>query len=100
MELRSDSTEFVTATVTADHDITGRVIEVALPLAGTAPSTWYTAEVVSVLDTGNAQWKATYRILVGPTGAVTLTPGTYDWIVKVTDSPEIPVRLAGTVTIT
>lgn len=35
------------------------------------------------------------RCLVGSGGAVTLTAGTYSVWVKITDSPEVPVRRAG-----
>jgi len=40
------------------------------------------------------------RCLVGPSGTVTLTAGLYYVWIKITDSPEIPVILAGTVEIT
>lgn len=43
-------------------------------------------------------WMA--RCLVGPGGTVTLTAGTYDAWVKITDSPEIPVRKCGVVEVT
>jgi hypothetical protein len=39
------------------------------------------------------------RCLVGPGGAVTLADGVWAVWVKVTDSPEIPVRKVGKVTI-
>lgn len=45
-----------------------------------------------------ASWVATYRVLVGPaSGDVALEAGTYDWILRVTDSPEVPVRKVDTV---
>lgn len=102
MDIRADSTEYATATITTDHDITGKQIEVALPDTGTDPATWFVATVVGVTDLGNGSWKATYRLLIGPTGGqITLAKGsTYDWVVKVTDTPEVPIRLAGTVTAT
>lgn len=100
MEIRSDSTEFATSSITTDHDITGQQIEVALPLTGSDPVDWYVAEVLDVDDLGNGQFKATYRLLLGPAGTATLTDGTYDWLVKVTDTPEIPVRKSGTVVVT
>jgi hypothetical protein len=99
LTMRADSTEYVTATITADHDITGTTISVSLPTANTAPTTWYVAEVVSVAPISSS-WRATYRVLVGPAGAIQLTPGTYDWTCRLTDDPEVPVRKAGVVTIT
>lgn len=40
------------------------------------------------------------RCLVGPGGTVTLAAGVYVVWVKVTDNPEIPVKQAGTLTVT
>ena len=37
----------------------------------------------------------TAKCLVGPSGTVTLGIGTYIIYLKITDSPEIPVRIAG-----
>lgn len=102
LTMRADTTEYVTATVTADHDLTGVGISVAVPVTNVAPTTWYSASVQSVVSTlGGSRWVATYRILIGPSGgAVQLTAGSYDWTVKVTDSPEVPIRKAGVLTIT
>lgn len=101
MIIRTDSTEFIFASVTADHDLAGRSIDVALPASGEAPATWYPATVVSVAQTTADRWTATYKLLVGPSGgATTLTPGTYDWTMRLTDSPERPVRKTGSVQVT
>lgn len=104
LSMRADSTEYATATVSADHNISADTISVALPTAGVAPSTWYPAEVLGVTaSAGNTRWTATYRILIGPVGGVTqLAPGSYDWTVKITDSPgpEVPIRKVSVLTIT
>lgn len=92
LTMRADTLEYATATITTDHDITGKVIEVALPVTNVAPSTWQPAEVVSVTPGTGSKYTAKYRVLIGPTGAFTLTAGTYDWTVRLTDDPEIPVR--------
>lgn len=100
MDIRADSTEFIYATVTADHDLTGASLHVALPSTGSAPSTWYEATVTDAvqISTSPTKYKVTYRLLVGPSGgAVTLTAGSYDWVLRVTDSPEQPIRKTGTV---
>lgn len=99
MNIRIDSTEYIYGTVTADHDLTGATIEVALPAEGVTPSTWYAASITDVVaNTSTGKWTATYRLLVGPTGgAVTLAVGTYDWTFRLTDTPEQPVRKAGQV---
>ncbi|MGH3500282.1 MAG: hypothetical protein ACRDQA_05180 [Nocardioidaceae bacterium] len=89
------STEYVTASVTAQVDITGSVINVALPSKGVEPVTWLTTEVTSVVQ-ASGKWTATYRVLVGPVGDVTLVAGKYDWWRKVTDNPEVPVANVGT----
>lgn len=103
LKIRSDSTEYVTGTITTDHDITGKVIDVAMPPSGTPAATWFPANVVKVEQTSAnpPRWTATFRILVGPAAGVTsLAAGGYDWTVRVTDSPEVPVRKAGAITVT
>jgi hypothetical protein len=40
------------------------------------------------------------RCLVGPGGAVTLTPGTYTVWVKIVDSPETPIKRCGPLKVT
>jgi hypothetical protein len=96
MKIRIDSTEFIYGTVTADHDLAEANIEVALPVTGEPPQTWYTAAITEVV-TGTDTWTATYRLLVGPEGSVELSVGKYDWTFRLTDTPEVPVRKAGTV---
>src|SRR5262245_26054735 len=106
MRIRADSTEYATATITADHDLDGKSIEVALPESGSPPETWEPAAVVSVIGSPSQRpatsWTATYRILIGPQGgAFTLSPDThYDWTVRVADTPEVPVLRAGHVHVT
>ena len=100
MDIRADSTEYIYATVTADHDLTSATVHVALPVTGEAPSTWYEATVTDVQQIGSSpnRFKVTYRLLVGPSGgATTLAAGIYDWVLRVTDSPEQPIRVTGTV---
>ena len=100
LSIRADSTEYLTATITADHDITGDPISVAVPAADVPPSTWYPAEVLGVVQSLSNRWTATYRILIGPAGATQLAPGSYDWTARVIDSPEVPIRKAGVLTVT
>lgn len=100
MVIRADSLEYVTATITTDTDITGDVIQVATPVSGADPETWFATTVLGVVKapTGGL-WTATYRLLMGPGGDITLTAGKYDWLCKLTDSPEIPVRYVDTFTV-
>jgi hypothetical protein len=100
--MRADSTEYATATISADHDISDATVEVALPVTNVAPSVWYDAEVLTTTQTGS-RWTTTYRILLGPAGGATsLTAGSYDWTVRIADDPgpEVPIRKVGVVTIT
>lgn len=95
LSMRTDTLEYATATISTNHDITGKVISVAVPAAGAAPTVWQPATVVGVADTGipgAPEWTATYRVLIGPTGTFALAPGIYDWTVKLTDTPEVVVR--------
>lgn len=102
LTMRADTTEYVSASVTADHDLTGATISVAVPVTNVAPTTWYPADVLGVVESiAGVRWVATYRLLVGPSGgAVQLSAGSYDWTVKVADTPEVPVRKAGVLTVT
>lgn len=102
MEIRSDSTEYAVATVSADHDLTDTSIDVALPSTGTDPVEWHAAEIQQVTVDTDDHSTVVYRLLLGPSdiGSVVLAEGTYDWIVRVTDAPEVVIRKAGTITVT
>lgn len=101
--MREDTLEFAQATITVDHVITvDTPIEVALPVANAepAPGDWNAATVTGVTNAVADRWTATYRVLIGPTGTIELPVGIYDWTVRLTDSPEIPIRFAGTLQVT
>lgn len=53
-------------------------------------------------DTDATTTPTTYRAqcLVGPSGTVTLVPGVYQVWIKVTDNPEVPIKLAGPLKVT
>ena len=92
------STEYlrfpVAATVNgATVNPTGDTVQFAFPAAASAPVTWFAG---SWETTAAGTYVA--RVLVGPTGGViTLTAGSYyDVYIKITDSPETPVRNLGT----
>lgn len=91
MQIRVDSTEYATATVTTDRDVPGASIEVALPVTGTSPAVWHPAELVSSTAV-RAGHLFTYRLLIGPDGTVTLPVGVYDWTVRFSGAPERAVR--------
>ena len=99
------SLEYVLVPVSAKEngvavDISGDVVALAFTLQDVAPlsgdweaATWET-DATTTPDTYLA------KCLVGPGGAATLSAGTYDVYVKVTDSPEIMVRKAGNLEVT
>ena len=104
MKIRVDSTEYVYGTVTGDHDLIGTTVEVSLPPEGTPPTVWYDAEVQDVtenlVDGVPTSWTLTFRLLVGPQGAVTLDVGDFDWTFRLSDSPEELVRRSGQLQVT
>ncbi len=102
LSIRTDSTEYVSTSLTANHDVTGTVVNVALPPVNEAPTTWYAAEVLSVTAVpGAARWVVSYRLLIGPAGGVTqLNPGEYDWTARLTDTPEVPIYKHAVLTVT
>lgn len=105
VEISSLSLEYVYVPVAARAagaavNPTSDAVALAFVVGATSPVSgdWKTA----TWDTDATTTPATYRVrcLVGPAGAVTLVPGMYQVWVKVTDSPEIPVKLAGPLKVT
>lgn len=76
-------------------DITSDVVEMAFTLQDVAPLSgdWEAAAWETDATTTPDTYLA--RCLVGPSGTATLTAGTYDVWVRVTDTPEIVARKAG-----
>ncbi len=74
---------------------TGDTVQMAFLPGSQAPESgdWKSA----TWDTDTTTTPTTYRAqcLVGPSGTVTLTRGSYTIWVKITDSPEVPVRPVG-----
>jgi len=90
------STEYVRVPVAATvagapYDPRGDVVQFAFVADGVNPVSgdWHTG----LWDGGNNPYVA--QCLVGPTGGVALAVGVYNMWVKITDNPEIPVRLVG-----
>lgn len=83
MRISSLSKEYLLVPVTANVVVTDDVVAFAFTDPAADPTSWTTGDWDA---SGNA------RILVGPGGAVTLTKGLKDVWLKITDSPEIPVR--------
>lgn len=76
-----DSTEYLTVAITSDRDVTADPVSISFDYG----ATWHLA----------AHATGGVRLLVGPSGDVTLTPGVYDVRVRISDSTEIPVLSAG-----
>jgi hypothetical protein len=96
----SGSLEYVQVVVqvsagTALYNPTADVVEFAFVNGSAYPSTWYAGSWSQ-----NLQGQYVAQCLIGPGGTTTLTPGIWTVWVQITDDPEIPVRTAGTVTIT
>jgi hypothetical protein len=77
------------------YNPTADEVQFAFVQGSSYPSTWYTGSW-----TQNLQSQYVAQCLIGPAGTVTLTPAQWTVWVKITDDPEIPIRTAGTVTIT
>lgn len=97
----ASSLQYVAVTVLASKagapvNPTGDPVQLAFTTAGADPQTG---------DFHAATWQGATspyvaQILVGPGGTVTLTAGLYAVWVKVTDSPEIPILYAGSISVT
>jgi hypothetical protein len=75
-------------------DPTSDPVSLAFPTTGTEPSVFVAGNWRTVAGIHYAQ------ALVGPGGAIVLTPGFYDVYVQITDNPEVPVLFAGTLEVT
>lgn len=76
------------------YDPTGNTVQFAFPTTGGQPATW----VDGIWETAD---KAHFAMcLIGPTTPMVLIAGTYDVYIKITDSPEIPVRKVDRLTVT
>lgn len=98
IRISSTSLEYVKARVSATNagvpvDMSSLPVAFAFPAPGTDPSTWYSG----TWETVDGAYYA--RCLIGTGGVVALTNGPYDVYVKITATPEVPVKLVGTLII-
>ena len=75
-------------------DPTTDPVSLSFPTTGVEPTVFVVGNWRTVGGIHYAQ------ALVGPGGSITLPVGFYDVYVQITDNPEIPVLLAGTVEVT
>jgi hypothetical protein len=94
MQISQTSLQYVRVPVTASvlgaaYNPTSDTVQMAFLADGAVPQSgdWKVASWETDVVTG--QYRA--KCLVGPSGTVTLTAGTYRIFVKISDSPEIPV---------
>lgn len=100
LQISSLSTEYVgipvqSTTAGTTHDPTSDAVSFAFVTGyGSAPTSgqWVTG---SWAYTNNPLYPYVARCLIGPTGATALTDGNYVVWLKITDSPEVPVRIGG-----
>jgi hypothetical protein len=95
-EIRHDSLEYLRIEVEATRDgnsynPTSDSVQVALPVVDVPPI---------LTDWADAGWQTIdddyfARVLVGPDGDINPGVGDFDILVKITDSPEVPVLRAG-----
>lgn len=94
------STEYIRVPIAATvnnfpYNPTGDVVAFAFTTgANPASGDWHPG----LWDSTNAPYVA--QCLVGPSGGVALTVGTWVIWVKITDNPEVPVRAVGQLAIT
>lgn len=96
--IRKDSLEYLPVKVAAfklgaPYDPTSDAVQIALPVIDEDPVTFKTATWQTVDDEHIAE------VLVGPGGDFVLDRGEYDIIIKITDSPEVPILRAGRLSI-
>jgi hypothetical protein len=100
------STQYVLVPVAAtkagaSYNPTGDVVQMAFMPTATqvpGPGDWIAASWQT--NTSNLLYPYLAQCLVGPSGTTTLGIGTYVIYVKIADSPEIPVLIAGQLQVT
>lgn len=100
VQMSSASLQYITVPMNVTkagvpHDPTGDVVQFAflLNISGTPALADWVSGSWDTYDNYNYPFVA--KCLVGPGGTTTLTAGTYVIWLKITDSPEIPVLIAG-----
>jgi hypothetical protein len=96
------STEYIQIPVWASrqgqpYDPSGDVVQFAFTRPGDEPDTWVAGDWWTAAQP-DGSWVA--FVLVGPAnGGTALTPGVWDIWVMIADTPEVPVRVTGTLEI-
>lgn len=99
MIIASSSTEYVNVPILATiagtpYNPTADAVQMAFVTGPSQPTVFFAGDwVTTVQGTFIAQ------CLIGPAGPNVLAPGLYTVWIKITDSPEVPVKPAGTLQI-
>ena len=112
LSIYAQSTQYIEVPITNDQCVnpTSDVVQFAFlgPYSNVSQSneavpnnstTYYTGIWPSTSPVNNMPNTYNAAILVGPNGVVTLSTGTYLVIVRVTDSPEVPVLFSGSMVV-
>lgn len=83
----------------ADYNPTGDTVQFAFT-DGSDPAAWVAGAWETSTDPDTDQTSYVARCLIGPGSSNALTKGKWYAWVKITDSPEVPVILAGTILVT
>jgi hypothetical protein len=96
----SQSTEYVLVGVTAVVggtliDPTGDTVQMAFVAPNISPGSGDWKAAGWEVNTVSQPHTYSVKCLIGPGGTITLSPGTYDAWVKITDNPESPIQKSG-----
>lgn len=106
--ISGQSTIYVTSGITAPADPTSDTVAFAFlgPYGSYTEATAQTVTSTTTFTTGSWGTTQSYptlyiaQCLVGPSGDVTLTTGSYAVWVKITSSPEVPILYSGPLVVT
>jgi len=97
MKIPRETVEKLETVISSDIDPTGSVVAFAFTQDNTRPTTWTAGAWTSTWSGGRAT--ATTPTIGGATSGATVELAAGTWLawVRVTDSPEVPVRQCGVV---
>lgn len=85
------STEYLHGPVTASATLDTQTVEVAFVTPASAVPSDATSWITATWE-GGAATTRTWRVLIGPGSAAPLAAGSYGVWVRITDTPEVPIR--------
>lgn len=92
---RRNTVEYVEATYAADVDLTGLTVELVLASPGTTPTTGWLPATFGTVAAGSGTWTAVARTnSVVTFSAANFPQYAYEVLVRLTDTPEVPITAA------